>query len=224
MIKWLQNVFQSLGASGLAGNAEAAYQEKQYPEAKQQASEALRIYEENSDNDGILKCLYILGQSLRHMGDDAEAEKAFDKGQKIIAQTASEERSRTGSTDVANLLTASGHLKKAHKEPAKAEELYRQSLSVLQNMAGGIGPEAAETLQALGTVCMEKSEYNEAAGYLAQALELIEDFPNHWSFLENQTMLYTVLSEYATCMTKSGRTREGEQLEARAREIRESVT
>jgi tetratricopeptide (TPR) repeat protein len=223
MIKWLQSVFESLGASGLAGNAENAYQEKQYPEAKQQASEALRIYEENSDNDGILKCLFILGQSLRQLGDEAEAEKVFERGQKIIGQTASEERSRTGSTDVSNLLTAYGNLKKAHNEPAKAEELYRQSLLVLQTMAGGIGPEAAETLHDLGSICMVKTEYNEAAGYFGQALQLIEDFPNHWSWLENQTLLHTVLSDYAACMTKTGRTREGEQLEARAREIREGL-
>ena len=225
MIKWLQSVFQSLGASGLVANAQAAYQEKQYEEAKQQAQEALRVYEaSSSDNDGILQCLCILGQSLQQLGDDAEAEKVFEKGLKIIDQTASEERSRTGSTDVAKLLTAQANLKRAHKEPLKAEELYRQSLAVLQNMAGGIGPEAAETLHALGTLCLEKGEYNEAAGYLSQALQLTEDFPNHWSWVEQQTLLHTVSSAYADCLKKTGKTRESEELEARAKEIREGLT
>ncbi len=225
MIKWLQSIFHSLGASGLVANAEAAYGEKQYAEAKQQASEALRIYEGTApDDDGIVKCLYVLGQALRRTNEEAEAEKVFEKGERIINRTASLERSRTGSTDVANLLTAYGDLKKSQKDMATAEALYRKSLTVLQTMNEGLGPEAVQTLHALGSMCMEKSDYSEASGHLMQALQLLEDFPNHWAFLEQQTLLSNVLSDAAFCQTKLGKNRESAELEARAKEIRDTIT
>jgi tetratricopeptide (TPR) repeat protein len=195
----------------LSAHVEALSQQGRYAEAAKVAREALTVAEEvfGPSDPSLARSLSDLAELYRVAGQLAQAEPL-----QLRALAIREKALGPRHPHVAQSLSALGHLYKAQGRYGKAQASYERALSINEAALGSEDFTVANDLNNLAELAVAQGNFGSAAGLYRRLLDILERTAD----LASGELAMT-WEKYAHCLRQLGKTREAEQIEAKARAL-----
>jgi tetratricopeptide (TPR) repeat protein len=168
---------------------------------------ALKLAEENKNNEAIVKCMNYIGSINQSQGRYPEALDMFLKSVRIMEQSKVNTSSGAVYLNVSGIYINMGDVDQGSIYTLKAQEVYNRS---------GDQPGLASTFNMLGVINDLRADYPKAIEYYTKSLELYRK-------MDNKKNIASSLSNIGLVYTNLGKQQEAAEYQVKALRISEEI-
>lgn len=220
-MNWLQRKITGMTASGQLDDARDAVRREDYKAAIDIATKAQQVFQDISDDRGVMRALCIIADSHLALNELEKAETEFDRAQ-ALCESVTKDNPNSCDLEMIAIAMGLGDVRRLGGKEEEAEKLYRKSLTMMDSVGvhDSSLPESAQATNGLGTILMNQQKYDEAEKYFERAFAAVEYPPNGYHNLYTLSCLVT--ANYAELLRKLNKTEEAEDIENHAKDLKEA--